>query len=147
MEYKVAPSFEKYERKSEPFLENGKMYVQIEHPNTHNIRKVRAYTAAEFAKAYGGKKLDIKPQTDDEYLAGLKIARGFEFGPIELLESKDEGYFSRNPNIWYCVEYGWYLPSTHGFLDGGFNEDLPKDLKRKLLTWNEFLEKYWKGRK
>lgn len=55
----VAPSFQSYKMiVAEPFTKNGKLYVTVEHPNTHNHRDVRWYSDKEYAKAYGNKSKD-----------------------------------------------------------------------------------------
>jgi len=52
--YYTAPSFTNFEKVSEPYEKNKKMYVDVKHPNTGNVRSVRLYTEIEFRKAYGG---------------------------------------------------------------------------------------------
>lgn len=50
----VAPSFQSYKVIiAEPFLKNGKLYITVEHPNTHNHRDVRWYSDKEYQRAYG----------------------------------------------------------------------------------------------
>ena len=143
MEYYVAPSFETFEKQGEPYDKGGKLYTKAKNPKTETVREIRLYTLTEYNKAYAKKKVKVKKDSD-EYLDGLKIARGFKFGPIELVWTKDEEWLRRNPNCWYATDIGWYVPSTRAICDEGFDEPLPKDLKRDLLSWQEFLEKYWR---
>lgn len=129
----VAPSFATYKVISEqPFTKNGKLYITVEHPNTHNHRDVRFYSDAEFAKAYGSK---IAAKTEPGTFKGLKIARGFEKGPILVVRRnrpEDEDWLGKSPAR-YAVGIGWYFPST-----AEFPTDAPPHLKYLLLSWEEF---------
>lgn len=127
----VAPSFANYKRiTDEPFYKNGKAYITVEHPNTHNHRDVRWYTDAEYAKAYGKKLADA-----DKGFDGLKHARGFDNGPILVIRRnrpEDEEWL-RKSIARYAVGIGWYIVSTDTF-----PEDAPEHLKYLLLSWEEF---------
>ena len=48
--YYTAPSFKDFERVCEPYTKAGRLYVDVKHPNTGNVRSVRLYTEQEFAK-------------------------------------------------------------------------------------------------
>ena len=68
----VAPSFQTYKVISnEPFLKNGKMYITIEHPNTHNHREVRWYTEKEYERAYGKVTTLSKQEVKEVYHSGM----------------------------------------------------------------------------
>ncbi len=123
----VAPSFEKDKILGEPFYENGKYYVNIEHHNTKNVRKVRWYTDSEYAKQYG-KKIKQEP------VGNYKVARGFSNGPIAVIRKNkvaDEEWL-RQSVARYAVGVGWYIASTDEI-----PSDRPPHIKFLLLGWNE----------
>ena len=129
----VAPSFQTYKMISEkPFLKGGKLYVTVEHPNTHNLRDVRWYNDAEYGKQYG----KIKSEAYEQSLAhSLKTARGFLNGPITLIrktKSSDESWLA-SVKACYAVDTGWYFRST---------DTLPQDLASRFplmhRSWEEF---------
>ena len=123
----VAPSFEKYKRLSEPFEKNGKMYVRVEHPNTHNARDVRWYNEFEYAKAYG--KSDPKDGYDN-----LKQVRGFADGPILVIrnvKTEDEEWLKASCAR-FAVGIGWHIVSTDEL-----PQDAPPHFKYTLLGWDE----------
>lgn len=128
----VAPSFTNYKTLSEPFDDKGKMYIMVEHPNTHNSRKVRWYTEAEFSKLYGKKIVT----TDRPQIKGLKQCRGFAEGPIKVLHSldaKQELWCRNTMNCWYANGIGWYIASQNIS-----STIVPADIKTIELTWEEF---------
>lgn len=58
----VAPSFQTYKIVvAEPFTKDGRLYVTVEHPRTHNHRDVRWYTDREYARLYGKKEPIVTP--------------------------------------------------------------------------------------
>lgn len=128
----VAPSFTNFKKLSEPFFENGKYYIMVEHPNTKNSRKVRWYSDAEIAKNYGS-KMEINPNY--EKWGGLKKARGFEKGPILIIRNvkpADEDWLNKSVAR-YAIDTGWYIVSTDVLPD-----DYPKHFKFLALGWEEF---------
>lgn len=131
--YYTAPSFTNFERVSEPYEKNKKMYVDVKHPNTGNVRSVRLYTEIEFRKAYGGSAGSANAETPKRHLGAvdLKKARGFSAGPITLITTKDKEFLSKS-NARYACDIGWYFVSTEEI------PVLPSDAKTKLMTWEEF---------
>ena len=133
--YYTAPSFKDFERVSEPYTKAGRLYVDVKHPNTGNVRSVRLYTEQEFAKAY-----KQACATSGSASAGpakrlgaidLKKARGFSAGPITLIKTKDEEILNKS-NARYACDVGWYFVSTEEI------PSLPSDAQTKLMTWEEF---------
>lgn len=127
----VAPSFAAFDKITEPFYENGKYFIKVRNPKTKTERKVRWYTDAEYAKAYGNKL------TSDHTngFEGLKHARGFDNGPILVIRGNkvsDEGWLKRSCAR-YAVGIGWYIASTDTL-----PFDYPSHFKFLLLGWNEF---------
>lgn len=131
--YYTAPSFTNFERVSEPYEKNKKMYVDVKHPNTGNVRSVRLYTEIEFRKAYGGSAGSASAEAPKRHLGAvdLKKARGFSAGPITLITTKDKEFLSKS-NARYACDVGWYFVSTEEI------PALPSDAKTKLMTWEEF---------
>lgn len=128
----VAPSFESYKRLSEPFVKNGKMYIRVEHPNTHNAREVRWYSDAEYAKNYGKK---LQEQNDNGW-DGLKHARGFDNGPILVIrgiKTNEDEEWCKLSVARFAVGIGWHIVSTDTLPD-----DVPEHFKFLLLSWDEF---------
>lgn len=139
MMYYVAPSFTNYPRESEPYEKGGKMYVDVRHPNTGNVRSVRAYTEKEFQKAYAGKAVPAVASSKS-YLdrPGIKKARGFSEGPITLISTKDEEFLNRS-NARYGNDVGWYFVSEESI------PEVPEDALLLEMTWEQFCE-MWKGK-
>ena len=128
----VAPSFQTYQMVvAEPFMKNGKLYVTVEHPNTHNHRDVRWYTDTEYAKAYGGK---AGGEATNGF-SGLKQARGFSRGPIMLIrntKAADEAWLGAS-QARYATDIGWYVASTDCF-----PVKHPEHFRFLFLDWEEF---------
>jgi len=129
----VAPSFVTYKVLTEtPFLKNGKLYITVEHPNTHNSRDVRWYSQEEYNKAYGKKD---KNSSFGKYREnGLQTARGFKDGPILLIrnDSPKDKQWLEDSVARYAVDFGWYIASTDRL-----PADAPSNFKYLLLSWNE----------
>lgn len=133
--YKVAPSFTNFNQESEVYVKNKKPYVDMRNPSTGTLRSVRVYTPNEWQRQYGKKDAPAaKPATDLEV---LKKARGFRWGPIMLIDTADQQWLSNTKECRYATDVGWYIAS-----DEDLPLDHPKDLKRDLLTWDKFKEKY-----
>lgn len=130
----VAPSFQTYKMITpEPFAKNGKFYVTVEHPNTHNQRDVRWYNTSEYQKQYG--KSGNTSTLSQELAASLKKARGFTDGPITLIrntKSADETWLC-NSKARYAVDTGWYFISSEPVPAGA-----PAHFRYMALSWEEF---------
>lgn len=133
--YYTAPSFKDFERVCEPYTKAGRLYVDVKHPNTGNVRSVRLYTEQEFAKAYKqacatSGSVSVGPAKWHGAI-DLKKARGFSAGPITLIKTKDEEFLNKS-NARYACDIGWYFVSTEEI------PSLPSDAQTKLMTWEEF---------
>ena len=136
--YYTAPSFKDFERVCEPYTKAGRLYVDVKHPNTGNVRSVRLYTEQVFAKAYkqacatsGSASAGPAKRQSKVGAVDLKKARGFSAGPITLIKTKDEEFLSKS-NARYACDIGWYFVSTEEI------PALPSDAQTKLMTWEEF---------
>lgn len=128
----VAPSFQTYEKVSDTYTKNSKLYIDIKHPNTGNIRSVRAYTEAEYAKAYGK---TVKTATSAPKTAyNVKKILGYgDSNTITIFKGytpKDEEFFERWPAARYATYCGWYLPQGTAIIE------LPKHITAIPLSWN-----------
>ena len=130
----VAPSFQSMTIVSETYMKNGRAYIDVKNEKTGNIRSVRWYTDAEYAKQYGNKSKEIAGAADNGF-RGLKKARGFDQGPILLIrnwKTTDEPWLGAS-NARYATDVGWYIVST---------EQLPASYLSHfhflLLSWDEF---------
>jgi hypothetical protein len=124
----TAPSFANYKRLSDPYEKNGKMYIDVEHPNTTNRRAVRWYTEGEVAKNYGKKIKEEEPKD-------LKRVRGFSKGPILVIRgirTKADEEWCQLSNARYAVGIGWHIVSEESL-----PEQWPPHFKFLLLGWNE----------
>lgn len=144
----VAPSFQSFEIIGEVFIKGAKDYIKVKNPKTGNVRDVRWYSEAEFAKAYG-KKIETAAKTpgdgidaawefywSEEGFDGLKHARGFDKGPILVLRgvrTEADEQWCRKSIARYAVGIGWHFVSTDILPD-----DIPAHFKMVLLGWNEF---------
>ena len=134
----VAPSFQTYKFiVEEPFLKNGKLYVTVEHPNTHNHRDVRWYTDAEYKKAYGNKSQKDRGNAGPigkSGFDGLKKARGFSEGPVAVVRgavAANESWLKYS-SARYAVDIGWYFVSTEPL-----PQEVPTSLFFVFLDWEE----------
>ena len=123
----VAKSFQAFKQLGEPFLEKGKMYVNVQNEKTGTVRKVRWYTEAEYAKMYG-EKVDVPAS---EFKNQKKIL-GFENGYVTIFKGDTYAnleWFQRSIAR-YCKWWGWYIVSTDTI-----PFDLPCGLEPVELKW------------
>ncbi len=123
----VAKSFQALKQLGEPFLENQKMYVNVQNEKTGTIRKVRWYTEAEYAKMYG-EKVD-KPAKE---FKNQKQVLGFEHGYVTIFKGDTYAnleWFQKSIAR-YCKWWGWYVVSTETV-----PFDLPVGLEPVQLPW------------
>lgn len=113
----VAKSFQEYEVVSEVYEVNGRAYIKVKHPRTGNVRQVRFYTEAEYAKLYPETVSVTAPLVEGSQRRML----GFQKGYITIFKGnteEHEEWFNRS-NARYTRFWGWYVVST---------EEVPKDL-------------------
>lgn len=124
----VAPSYEAYKKIDEPYLKNGKMYIHIEHPRTHNVREARWYSDKEYSKLYP----DAAPRSTDPYFKPQKEVLGFTKGYITIFKGDTYSHLDwfRLSICRYAKWWGWYLISTEEM-----PEDLPDNLEPIRLSW------------
>ena len=121
----LAPSYQSYKIVSEVYQKNGKEYVNIEHPNTHNIRAARWYSEIEYNKTYGA--------TSSLAIGTHKQVLGFSDGSITIfkgINSSNESFFERNPIFRDCRLWGWYV------VGGQALPPLPSGVTAITLPWS-----------
>lgn len=123
----VAKSYQALTQMGEPYMSNGKMYVQVKNEKTGNIRQVRWYTEAEYAKLYGEKV----EKTEKEFKSQKQVL-GFENGFITIFKGDTYAhleYFQKSIAR-YCKMWGWYIVSTEAI-----PIDLPVGITPIELKW------------
>ena len=111
----VAKSYQNRKIVSEPFSENGKLYVILD-----NNKKVRWYSEKEYMKMYPNEK----PESVDDRKNILGFIKSF----VYLVEAEDEEILKAS-NARYCCWWGWYVPS---------DEIIPDELTLiRKLEWAE----------
>ena len=111
----VAKSFQNFIQIGEPFLSNGKMYVQMQNPKTKTVRTCRWYSDP------------ISNVQENPNEKSQKEVLGFSLGYVTLLRPPNDDYenYFRRSNARYARYWGWYIIST---------EDIPADLPKEIST-------------
>lgn len=127
----VAPTFQNFEKLSEPYLVSGKMYIRVKNPKTGTERQVRWYDDKEYKKAFKPKDEGVN---EFGWTPNLKVALGFEKGNITIFKTPidDEDEWFKASAARYCVHWGWYFPST-----AVLPSDLPEGLEPISLSWEQ----------
>ena len=123
----VAKSYQSMTQVGEPYESAGKMYVQVKNEKTGNIRQVRWYTEAEYAKMYG-EKVEKSPKE----FKSQKQVLGFEKGYITIFKGDTYAnleWFQKSIAR-YCKWWGWYIVSTEAL-----PIDLPVGIEPIELKW------------
>ena len=126
----VAKSYEKMALSGDPFVENGKMYVNVIAPK--GLKKVRWYSDAEYKRMYPDAVI-IHNVMD----FNAKHVFGFEeTGYITIYKGKDVERWAENDrtNIWYNLTFGYFTPGRLALprlIDG---------IKPIQLKWEEVMD-------
>ena len=123
----VAKSYQSMTQVGEPYESAGKMYVQVKNEKTGNIRQVRWYTEAEYAKMYG-EKVEKSPKE----FKSQKQVLGFEKGYITIFKGDTYANLEwfQHSIARYCKWWGWYIVSTEAL-----PIDLPVGIEPIELKW------------
>ena len=126
----VAKSYQDFEMMCEPFEENGKMYINVRNPKTKNVRKVRWYTDAEYAKMYP----EVRPEASTPKFKNQKDALGFKHGYITIFKGETYPHLDwfRQSICRYARCWGWYVVSTEEV-----PADLPFGIDPVRLNWED----------
>jgi hypothetical protein len=123
----VAKSFQSFQVMGEPFIVNGKQYVNVLNPKTNKQRQVRYYTENEYYKLYPEEK-----KSNDGNGFDPKIALGFNKGYITIFKGDTYQYLDwfRQSIARYSNRWGWYIASTDEL-----PSDTPSELTPITLPW------------
>ena len=124
----VAKSYQNLEIVKEPYMVNGKMYVQVKLGNG-NSKQVRWYSEAEYVKYYG-----VKPAATDSFHKTQKEALGFKNGFITIFKGDTyscKDWFKEN-GARYTRFFGWAFSS-----EMEVPADLPAGVEAIRLNWEQ----------
>lgn len=125
----VARSYQSLEQIGEPYISNGKQYINLRFKNG-NIKPVRYYTDAEYKKLYGESASPIV----DTYHKSQKEVLGFTKDFIWIFDSEtgmneEDSWFQRS-KAKYTKWWGWYFIS-----DEPLPNNLPFGYNPVKLPW------------
>lgn len=129
MDYYVAKSYQDLPKLGEPFVVDGKKYINVQ-MKSGKSKTVRTYNEKEYAKLYGS--MQPLPADFDTYYKPQKEVLGFVKDYITIFKGVDnsnEDWFKTSP-CRYCVHWGWYLPS-----DMKLTNELPFGVESVRLDW------------
>lgn len=124
----VAKSYQNLEIVKEPYMANGRMYVQVKLGNG-NTKSVRWYTDKEYAKYYPDEKID---HSKDPFFKTQKEVLGFKNGYITIFKGDTYGckdWFKEN-GARYTKFWGWGFSS-----EMEVPADLPAGIEAMRLEW------------
>lgn len=130
----VAKTYQKYEIVCEPFIDNGRAYINIKKDGV--LKTVRWYTDKEYATMYklpksGGASLETALSKPTAPI--VKDILGFKNGFITLITGPTEKWedYLNMSNARYSRVWGWYIISTETV-----PSNLPDDLSTITLSWS-----------
>lgn len=131
----VAKSYQKYEIICEPFIDNGRTYVNIKKDGS--LKTVRWYSDKEYASMYKLPKItgaDTISLELTKQAAPVKDILGFKNGYITIFSGPTENWedWFVASNARYARLWGWYIVSTEDI-----PHDLPHDIKTIKLAWRD----------
>lgn len=125
--YNVAKSYLNWDKVSDTYVVNKKMYIKVRNPSSGAIKQVRVYTDSEYSKYYPEVKI-IQPKKSQ------KDALGFTNGYITIFKGNTYAHLDwfKQSIARYTRNWGWYIVST---------EDVPADLPEGIepirLNWED----------
>ena len=125
----VAKSYQNLEIVNEPYMANGRMYVQVKLGNG-NTKQVRWYSDKEYAKYYGTQP----DHTNDPFYKSQKEVLGFKNGYITIFKGDTyscKEWFKEN-GARYTKFWGWSFSS-----EMEVPADLPAGVEAIRLDWDK----------
>ena len=116
----VAATYETWERVSFPFQENDKWYINVLHPKTGNIKKVRWYG-------------EIPDYKDYSHIFGFNHDHITIFKGI----NKENHFFFKSSRARYSNYFGWYI-----VCDDEVPKSLPNGVEAVPLNWEEVKDSF-----
>lgn len=134
--YYVAKSYQEWEKLSEAYESNGRMYIKVKNPNGAT-KEVRAYSETEYRRLYketpaatSAPSVIVKPTGPV-----VKNILGFQEGYIWIFKGnleRAEYWFEKTERCRYHVTFGWYIVSTD-FIP----LDMPSCIEAVQLPWEK----------
>lgn len=116
--YYVAKSYQEWEKLTDAYESNGKMYIKLKNPKGAE-KEVRAYSETEYRRLYKEAPMpkDATPSVQIKAPTGpvVKNVLGFQEGYIWIFKGdleRAEYWFEKTECCRYHVTFGWYVVST-----------------------------------
>jgi hypothetical protein len=124
----VAKSYQNLKVVKEPYMVNGRMYVQVELGNG-SAKQVRWYSDAEYKKMYPDAVID---HSNDPYWKSQKEVLGFKAGFITIFTGNtyENKEWFKEIGCTYRKFWGWGLPG-----DMELPAELPEGIAAVRLDW------------
>ena len=136
--YYVAKSYQEWEKLTDAYESNGKMYIKLKNPKGAE-KEVRAYSETEYRRLYKESPcgLDATPSVKVKAPTGpvVKNILGFQEGYIWIFKGdleRAEYWFEKTECCRYHVTFGWYIVSTD-FVP----LDMPSCIESVQLPWEK----------
>ena len=136
--YYVAKSYQEWEKLSDVYEQNGRMYMKLRTPKGAE-KEVRAYSETEYRRFYKeapcgqGAQPSVKVKAPAAPV--VKGVLGFEHGYIYIFKGdldRAEYWFEKTPECRYHVTFGWYIASTDAV-----PFDIPSCIESVELPWEK----------
>ena len=122
----VARSYQSFEIVTDPYVVNGRNYVDVKNPTSGYTQRVRWYTDAEYTRMYGekpAKRVVLSPKEKYGFIDGyITIFKGNTYPHKEWL--KEQG-------AKFTKLFNWAFASNVEWDE----EDLPVDLEPLQIPW------------
>lgn len=128
----VAKTYTNWEQVGEIFTENEKEYVNVKHPKTGALKKVRWYSDYEYAKMY---KIPVYvAEEPKKNPVNLRHALGFDKGYITIFKGNqfEHNEWFKKSNARFHKDWKWYVVSTEEV-----PTDLPEGIEPVQLKWED----------
>jgi hypothetical protein len=136
--YYVAKSYQEWEKLTDAYESNGRMYYKLQNPKG-GTKEVRAYSETEYRRLYKESPcgLAASPSVEIKAPAGpvVKNVLGFQEGYIWIFKgdlARAEYWFEQTSECRYHVTFGWYIVSTESV---PFN--IPSCIESVQLPWEK----------
>ena len=136
--YYVAKSYQEWEKLTDAYESNGKMYIKLKNPKGAE-KEVRAYSETEYRRLYkespGGFAAQPSVQIKAPTGPVVKNILGFQEGYIWIFKgdlANAEYWFEKTSVCRYHVAFGWYVVSTDAI-----PFDMPSCIDTVKLPWEK----------
>ena len=128
----VAKTYTDWERVGEVFTENNREYINVKHPKTGALKKVRWYSDYEYAKMYQVSACVAEKPAKNPI--NLRKSLGFDKGYITIFKGNqfEHNEWFKQSNARFHRDWKWYVVSTEEV-----PTDLPEGLEPVQLKWED----------